>query len=37
MPDPSLLIWAVLAIAVVVLWPLRNWIRSHYDRDEEDD
>jgi hypothetical protein len=34
MPDPSLLIWGVIAIAVIVLWPIRNWIRSRYDRDD---
>lgn len=37
MPDPSLIIWGAIAIAVVVLWPIRNWIRSRYDRDDPGD
>lgn len=37
MPDPSLIIWGVIAIAVVLLWPIRNWIRSRYDRDDPGD
>lgn len=36
MPDPTLIIWGVIAIAVVLLWPIRNWIRSRYDRDGDD-
>ena len=37
MPDPTLIIWGLIAVAVVVLWPIRNWIRSRYDRDAPDD
>ena len=32
MPDPDLVIWGLIAIAVVLLWPIRRWIRSRYDR-----
>ena len=37
MPDPTLIIWAIIAVAVVLLWPIRNWIRSRYDPDDHDD
>ncbi len=37
MPDPTLLIWGLIAIAVVLLWPICNWIRSRYDRDGPED
>lgn len=30
-----MLIWGLIAVAVVVLWPIRNWIRSRYDRDDD--
>lgn len=36
MPDPTILIWALIALAAIVLWPLRLWIRSRYDRDRDD-
>jgi hypothetical protein len=35
--DPTLLIWGLIAVAVVLLWPIRNWIRSRYDRDNPED
>jgi hypothetical protein len=35
MPDPGLLIWAFIALAVIALWPIRRWMRSRYDRDDE--
>ena len=37
MLNPDLLIWGVIAIAVVLLWPIRNWARSRYDRDRGED
>jgi len=37
MPDPTLIIWGLIAVAVVLLWPIRNWIRSRYDREASDD
>jgi hypothetical protein len=37
MPDPTLFIWGLIAVAVVLLWPIRNWIRSRYDRDDRGD
>ncbi len=37
MADPTLVIWALIAVGVVLLWPIRNWIRSRYDRDDPGD
>jgi len=37
MPDPVLLIWGLIAIAVILLWPVRKWIESRYDRDGDGD
>jgi hypothetical protein len=34
MPHPDLLIWAVIGLALIALWPIRRWIRSRYDRDD---
>lgn len=33
MPSPDVIIWGLIAIAVVLLWPIRNWMRRRYDRD----
>lgn len=33
MPDPVLFVWGLIAIAVILLWPVRKWIESRYDRD----
>ena len=32
-PSPDMIIWGLIAIAVVLLWPIRNWTRRRYDRD----
>ncbi|HET7685685.1 MAG TPA: hypothetical protein VFM19_04720 [Candidatus Limnocylindria bacterium] len=37
MPDPFWLIVAIIAIATIVLWPVRLWIASRYDRDRSDE
>ena len=37
MADPTMLIWGLIAVAVVLLWPIRNWIRSRYGRDDPGD
>jgi hypothetical protein len=37
MPSPDWLIWGAIAILAVLLWPIRNWIRRNYDRDDDRD
>lgn len=36
MPDPFLLIVGFIAIACVLLFPLRLWMRSRRHRDEDE-
>lgn len=36
-PDPFWLIVAVIAVACVVLFPIRLWRRRHHRYDETDD
>ncbi len=36
MPSPDIVIWGVIAILAVLLWPLRQLMRRRYRRDEED-
>ena len=31
MPSPDLIIWGLIAIAAVLLWPIRNWMRRRHD------
>ncbi len=35
MPDPFWLIVGLIAIATIVLWPVRIWIASRYGRRED--
>lgn len=37
MPDPFWLILAIIAIATIALWPIRQWIASRYDRGAADE
>ena len=37
MQDPFWLIIGLIAIATIVLWPIRMWIASRYDRGGTDD
>jgi hypothetical protein len=37
MPDPTILIWGLIALALILLWPIRRWMRWRYDRDNDDD
>lgn len=36
MPSPDILIWGAIAILAILLWPIRNWMRRRYDRDDDD-
>jgi len=36
MPDPFLLIVGCIAIACVLLFPVRLWMRSRYRREEDE-
>ena len=36
MPDPILVVFAVLAIATVLLWPIRAWIASRRNRNRDE-
>ena len=33
MPNPDVVIWGLIAIAAILLWPIRNWMRKRYDSD----
>ena len=35
MGDPALLIFGVIAIATVLLWPIRAWIASRRNREPD--
>ena len=37
MPDPFWLIVGIIAIATILLWPIRMWMLSRYDRDTGDE
>ena len=37
MSDPFWLIVGIIAIATILLWPIRMWMLSRYDRDTDDE